>query len=233
MEDSDVAFGVKILSLYLVRNICAAAVGLYPTKDTARFDPRAALVRPEFRNRIMIETLTPASLRDLYAMLPDESKQEFVRLLGQVSNGEMPFILASSLPPIERRRFSDLVHAELASILFPVLFQEARKLAREQPGLPDQEFDAKLKESAGRAMKEYDLHISELERAKFKAQRDRKSDPAIVRRNIEVCDLRKKDPRYWSQGRLAKKYDVTTRAIRKILAEESKWRRLKAQMGTN
>lgn len=58
-----------------------------------------------------------------------------------------------------------------------------------------------------------------------------KSSPGIIRRNVEICDLRKQDARKWSQGRLAKKYHVTTRVIRKVLKDEEKWRKLAEQIG--
>lgn len=61
----------------------------------------------------------------------------------------------------------------------------------------------------------------------------RRSDPQTIRRNVEICDLRKHDARKWTQGRLGKKYHVTTRAIRKILADEEKWRKLAAKLGTD
>jgi hypothetical protein len=58
-----------------------------------------------------------------------------------------------------------------------------------------------------------------------KQKRDRKSSPAIVRRNLEICDLRRLNPDHWSQARLAQKYKITKRAVQKILADEEKWRR--------
>ncbi len=62
-----------------------------------------------------------------------------------------------------------------------------------------------------------------------KRQRDRKSDPAIIRRNLEICGLRKQDPKKWSLKALAKKYRKSFRTITLVLGEEDKWREL-AQM---
>ena len=54
-------------------------------------------------------------------------------------------------------------------------------------------------------------------------------DPETVKRNVEICNLRNEDKKKWSQGRLAKKFNVTDRYIRKVLEEESKWRQILAK----
>jgi hypothetical protein len=69
-----------------------------------------------------------------------------------------------------------------------------------------------------------------IETERLKQRRNRKSSPATIHRNIEICDLRRQNPKHWSQGRLAKKYKVTDRMIRSILKQERKWRRLALQM---
>ena len=75
--------------------------------------------------------------------------------------------------------------------------------------------------------------MTELIESQLKERRDRKPDPETINRNVAICDLRKQDPVTWSQGRLAKHYDVTPRYIRKVLEEEDRWRLLASQLGTN
>ena len=58
------------------------------------------------------------------------------------------------------------------------------------------------------------------------SKRNRKSDPEIVRRNVEICDRRKQDRKKWSISRLARIYDLSHRNINLILKDEQKWRRL-------
>ncbi len=65
----------------------------------------------------------------------------------------------------------------------------------------------------------------------YKSKRNRKSSPEIVRRNVEICDLRK-DRKRWSLGRLAKKFEVTTRNITLIIKAEDKWRSLASELGS-
>jgi hypothetical protein len=180
-----------------------------------------------------IESITPKAVFDLYISLSNEDQREFLRLLGRSAVAESPFVIARELPLSELKRFSQMIHQELAWQSFPVFIQEARRLAREQPQISDEEFDKLLNEQVSGRMVDYDQKISELERAKLKEQRDRKSDPETVRRNLEICDLRNENPHKWSQGRLARQFDVTPRAIRKILADEVKWRRLSAEKRTN
>jgi hypothetical protein len=59
-----------------------------------------------------------------------------------------------------------------------------------------------------------------------KQKRDRKHDPEIVRRNVEICDRRKEDPKAWSLKKLAAKYKISIRNITLILLDEAKWRQL-------
>lgn len=60
--------------------------------------------------------------------------------------------------------------------------------------------------------------------ADAKEARDRKSDPAIVRRNVEICDLRRLNPKKWSFTTLAKKFDLPKSSIQLIVRTEAEWR---------
>jgi hypothetical protein len=105
----------------------------------------------------------------------------------------------------------------------------ARQLARENPEISDEEFDRLFNEQMKQVMEGYNRVIGEREQAKLKKQRDRKSDSETVRRNVEICDLRKRDPKKWSLAMLGRKFDLSKQAVKRILDEESKWRRLAAQ----
>jgi hypothetical protein len=63
-------------------------------------------------------------------------------------------------------------------------------------------------------------------------KRNRRSDPEIVKRNVEICNLRQENPTLWSQGKLGRKFGINPRTVRKILAEEKKWRDLMDEIGT-
>jgi hypothetical protein len=176
-----------------------------------------------------IEHCTAKTVADLFSLLPDDEKLVFIDMIASQVTAETAFRMVSrfSLPELER--FTEMVRSELLFNLFPVMQDEARRLAREQPRLSDEEFDRLFRERIKQSMETYNKEIYELAAAKLKEQRDRKSDPEIVRRNVEICDLRKQDPKKWSYGMLGKKYDMTKQAIKAILKEESKWRRLTAQ----
>jgi hypothetical protein len=67
----------------------------------------------------------------------------------------------------------------------------------------------------------------------FKKERDRKSDPEIIKRNVKICDLRKESRKVWTLGRLAKDHEMTRQSIQAILKAEKKWRRLAAELSAD
>lgn len=182
----------------------------------------------------MVEPLTPQQLRDLYSMLTPEKQREFLLLLGRVSAWEDPFLIVHELPPAESEKFSNEIFRTMFAHLYPLMLQEARKFARDNTGMSDEEFDKHFRPHVNAMLENYVHQIRELEATKIKAQRDRKSDPEIIKRNVEICDLRKQDAKKWTQGRLAKHFGLSSAgSIRSILAEEEKWRRLHAEMSVN
>jgi hypothetical protein len=54
--------------------------------------------------------------------------------------------------------------------------------------------------------------------------RNRKSAPETIRRNVEICNLRDKDPRTWSLRRLARKYHIKWQSIQRIVKNCQHWR---------
>jgi hypothetical protein len=77
-----------------------------------------------------------------------------------------------------------------------------------------------------------DLELIEMGKAIGRHQRNRKSAEATIRRNIEICDLRKKDPKTWSFRRLARKYEIRWQSVQRIVAAEPKWRDLARRADT-
>jgi hypothetical protein len=191
------------------------------------------LVAKTMLERLPVETFTPKVLHDLYVALSNERQREFLEMVARTSTAEVPFLMAGQMDAQEMKRFSDMVEESLARQFFPGLLHEARKLARDKPQLSDEDFEKLLNDRMVSAHARLTRDISELEAASLKEHRDRKPEPSVVKRNVEICDLRKADKKTWSQGRLAKKFDITPRRIRSILAEEEKWRRLDAKGRTN
>jgi hypothetical protein len=69
-----------------------------------------------------------------------------------------------------------------------------------------------------------------IEQFKAKLGKKRTSDPATIKRNVEICDLRKQDKKYWSHGQLGLKYGMNKRSVARILKDEEKWRQLASQL---
>ena len=76
-----------------------------------------------------------------------------------------------------------------------------------------------------------DLYLIELGREIGKSnQKKRKSSQDIIRRNVEICDLRKQNEAYWSHGQLVLKYGLKRQTISRILKQETKWRYLASKL---
>lgn len=176
-----------------------------------------------------MEMVTPQALCDLYSMLSHQDQLDFLKRLGRISTAEDAFNLICEFSQTERFRMSQILFNHTMSSFFPTLLQRARRLAREAPDISDDDFDKRLGEEVKQTLEGIGRDIAELERAELKEKRDRKSDPETIHRNVKICDLRKQDRKKWSLSRLAKNFDMTTRAITKILSEEAKWRRLGAK----
>ena len=174
-----------------------------------------------------IEEVTPQALIDLYSLMSDDSQWAFLKLLGGVSLAEAPFLLTSQLTSPEQWRFSEMITgSEMMNRFFLFLQQEARRLARAQPSISDEEFDRQFHEQIKQAIETQAQHVGEAQQAILKQKRDRKSDPETVLRNVKICNLRKQDQKKWSYRRLAREFKMTPQAIGLVLKGEAKWRRL-------
>jgi hypothetical protein len=76
------------------------------------------------------------------------------------------------------------------------------------------------------ALKKVVNALSDLERRRKR----RKSSPETVRRNVEICERRKKDRKTWSLRNLARKYNLRYQSVQKIVNSEAKWRKLASQL---
>jgi hypothetical protein len=135
-----------------------------------------------------MEGFTAKAVFDLYLLLSDEDKGTFFRLVGRISTAEVPILLAGELSIPERFRFSQTPNNELANRFFPILLREARRLARENPSISDDEFDHLFSEEIKKLTEEQSATIAELERAQLKEERDPKK--RMTERDDEILRLR-------------------------------------------
>jgi hypothetical protein len=168
---------------------------------------------------------------DLFVRLNAEEQTKFIKMLGGVCPAEAPFMMTNEMTRPEKERFSQMVFDELHWRFFPFIIHLAVQVLRKTPDATDVELEEALRQRSEEVMREHSEMIDELQADKLKAKRDRKSDPDTVRRNVQICDLRRSDKKLWSLGRLAKKFKVSIRLITKTIKEEPKWRRLAAQQG--
>src|SRR5205823_953756 len=114
---------------------------------------------------------------DLFWALPEAERTTFLQLLG----GELPAIYLAvavgGLPPLELEQFQRLVLVPLVKNAFPVIFQEAYRLARTLPDTPDGKAEEALERLVGESLKKFDAQRTEQIQARFKKERERQSDP--------------------------------------------------------
>lgn len=178
----------------------------------------------------VMELPSAKAVFDLYVLLSDDDKCAFVRLLGQHSTAEAAVLHMTNLSRQQHARFSELMFPYFVETAYPLLLQSACRVARDQPNLTGTDFAIAVDRSVKEVMHEYDRIIGEREAAKLKEQRDRKSDPEIIRRNVQICNRRKGDAKKWTQGRLSREYQLDKKTIRDILRDELKWRQMAARL---
>lgn len=178
-----------------------------------------------------MDVVTPQVLIDLFDILLSEDKKKFFVLLGRRSIAETVFVILNELSNTEQWRFTELIHKVLTAKIYPFLLQKARRFARDNPQLSDEEFDRLFREDMAKSSEYYERELRNLVRAQLKEERDRPSDPEIIKRNVQICDLRKKDSKKWSLGKLAQHFKRDKKTISDILKDEIKWRRLALEGG--
>jgi hypothetical protein len=176
-----------------------------------------------------VEVISPSVVFDLYKSLQEDGQAAFRKLLATTLRSNGLLDLTRDMSAQERLKYLDVIGGFLALNAFPIMARYAVKFAHQFPHLTDEQMHSKIMESMDALIQQ----IGSMQAEQFKSQRDRKSKPETIKRNVEICDLRKKDRRKWTLGKLAKDHRVTPRAITRILSQENKWRRLAATLGTN
>jgi hypothetical protein len=169
---------------------------------------------------------TARAVIDLFDSLPANERLTFFKLLGQRLRGEDVPDITSEMPIAERVKYSQGYLGQLIQVMIPVLSEAVARKALELPGSTLAELAKATHDDAVAMFVQYAEAVGKAESAKLKDQRDRKPDPETIQRNVEICDLRKSDPKKWSQNRLARKFDVTRQYVQRVLKEEGEWRKL-------
>lgn len=177
-----------------------------------------------------LEKSKAQQLLDKYNILGQGDKEEFFDRFGNQLTAVNLFRLVSLLSKPETKQFSDMVFESISIHMIPVLIEDALDVVR---NLPEADRETQLVEVLKRSSEARRFvaeRLAQLEQEKFAQKRNRKSSNETIRRNVEICNLRIEDEKLWSQGKLAKKYEMSPKGIRNILAKEPKWRKLYAQL---
>lgn len=177
--------------------------------------------------------MTPEYVYDQYKLLTPHERLEFLRKAALISNADSVDVFLNSMLRTDREAYLRRDMHEQYELLLTLVLADAIEIVRQIPAIT---LDALMEKIRHQEKLVRGISFGALEASaerRMKSSRDRKSNPATIRRNVEICDLRTKDAKTWTQGKLAKKYKLSPQAIRKILSEETKWRQLATALSTN
>ena len=177
-----------------------------------------------------MDPFTPAVLRDFYLNLSKEDRDTFLKLIAAHCTGREPLMMLEQLPREELWKYNCILHGSLIQMMLPLLIKHARQLVKQNPPPSDEEFDRELEAQVTKFVVTEQDAVSKLVLERAKKERDRKSSPTTIRRNVEICNRRKQDKKRWTLGRLAKEYKITRQTVVRILNEEVKWRQRADQL---
>ncbi len=167
---------------------------------------------------------TPQSVYKSFQKLATQHQMKFARLAGGGVSAEFIGELWNASTVAEQILFIRPLLERVIATIRPILIREAVPIIRAYPGLSAEELIEPISDAYERSIRELESGLVTREKQRFKQERERKSSPTVVKRNVEICDLYKTGK--WSHERLARKYGVQRPAIQKVLKQCAKWRRL-------
>lgn len=180
-----------------------------------------------------VEAITPHDILVIFRMLSPDHRTEFMKLVAKESNAELFYQQAHSLPDEEYvKLMTSMINKVLVSIL-PGAINHVISTLKELPEASlteiEQAVSLKMAQGAEALVKGTEYRTKH----EFAKKRNRKSDPKTIKRNVEICDRRRRDSKTWSHGKLASEYGLSEPMIRKILTAEAEWRRQLKNDSTN
>lgn len=174
-----------------------------------------------------IESLTPVMLRDLIKLLQTDQRKILMRLVGsEIVKGDY-VELVSQLKPEVKEQVYEMHYGAFTKHLYPMMLDKAVKACREMAHISDDEIkDAMTKHAAQLMGVMRDAAFEEVN-----TQRNRKSDPETIRRNIEMLDKRRSDSKTWSYAKLGDHYGVSKEYARDVIKAEGHWRLEYSRLG--
>ena len=136
----------------------------------------------------MEAAITAKAVYDLFELLSEANKEEFLRILGRNCSPKVPLFIASELSPSQRQRFTDSIFGNLVELYLPVVVREVVKRFREHPGPISDEFEKEVEAGIKDWVVKTAIVQRQLEREKLKRERDPK--PRKTDRDDEIVRLR-------------------------------------------
>jgi hypothetical protein len=197
---------VKVKAVWLARSIAGPLALTVPLFNGAIMARRQAASIPSLKPR------TAEAARDLIAhainSLSDEEQKRLGELLAFPEGRPLNIEALNALPREHRRQRGIGANSKLGILFMPIDHLKAMK--------------ADSISKVNHLMEQ----LVTMGRAVHEAwrKRNRQSSPENIRRNAELCKLRKDNRQLWSLEKLRRKYRFrTTRSVTKILKNSTKW----------
>jgi hypothetical protein len=146
-----------------------------------------------------MEPFTPSALRDLYLNLSKDDRDIFLKLIASHCTGREPLMMLGELPRTELWKHNSIVYGSLIKTAMPILITKAREIAKNNPLLSNEEFDRQLEVMVTEFVKTERDVVAELERERFKEDRERKPDVARLERGKLIRDANKNEGVSWKK----------------------------------
>lgn len=166
--------------------------------------------------------ISPQQLVDAFMSYGPEQRDEFVRLFAQVCPHETPRAIIRHFPVAKREEMDGELYRKTFLRVLPACYQHAREILSMNPEISDDEFQKDMHAKLEKFVMDTKSLAAQKEKENLETQRNRKSDPNTIKRNVDICKLKDEKPNL-SLGQLGKQFNLSPSSIRDILEERSRW----------
>ena len=140
-----------------------------------------------------METFTPKTLADFYAILTKDDKAVFLRLIGQGATADQIHLLLKASSILEQGLFIHKIGDQIIPVLFPMMLDHAIECARKFPQAEKEELKKMVLSLVGKS----EQAIEDLTTARFKDAHYPK--PRNTERDAEIVRLRDMEGKSFGQ----------------------------------
>lgn len=167
--------------------------------------------------------ISPQQLVDAFMSYGPEQRDEFVRLFAQVCPHETPRAIIRHFPVAKREEMDGELYRKTFLRVLPACYQHAREILSTNPEISDEEFQKDMHAKLEKFVMDTKSLAAQKEKENLETQRNRKSDPKIIKRNAAICKRKNEKPEL-TNGQLANIFKpLSASSVRDILEDKNKW----------